>query len=81
MCTYIITKLFYTILTHFTSTFYCSSDENRAGFDFIHQEFNDVNNSKHLLKMLVAVEEQQVIAFNKNEDRVFFYIGTTSIAQ
>ncbi len=24
--------------------------------------------------MLVAVEEQQVIAFNKNEDKVFFFI-------
>ncbi len=31
--------------------------------------------------MLVAVEEQQVIAFNKNEDKNCFYIGTTSIAQ
>lgn len=31
--------------------------------------------------MLIAVEEQQVIAFNKNEEKVLFYIGTTSIAQ
>lgn len=26
--------------------------------------------------MLTAVEEHQVIAFNKNEDKVLFYIGT-----